>query len=307
MKLSIVSTLYRSAPYIQEFYERVSRVAASQVGDSFELILVNDGSPDNSLDLAVQIAQRDSRVVVVDLSRNFGHHKAMMAGLGEARGERVFLLDSDLEEAPESLVSFMVQMDRDCCDVVYGIQETRKGGWFERWSGAVFYTIFNWLSNIDHPRNLVTMRLMTKRFVDSLLLFREHEMVISCIWVIAGFDQRPQVIRKAQKKGTTYTLAKKFNHAVNAITSFSAAPLKMIFYTGLIIFFSSLTYSIWLIQQRMFAQQQVDGWTSVMVSIWLLAGLIILFIGVIGAYLSKIFMETKRRPPAIIRHIYGRQ
>lgn len=306
MKLSIVSTLYKSAPYIQEFYERISRVASAQVGDAYEIILVNDGSPDESLEIAVELSRRDPRVVVVDLSRNFGHHKAMMAGLLESRGAEVFLIDSDLEEAPENLASFASQMEQDKCDVVFGVQENRKGGWFERLSGATYYTIFNWLANIEHPRNLVTMRLMTRRYVEALLLFTEREMVLSCIWVIAGFEQRAQIIVKKHKRSTTYTLARKISHVVNAVTSFSTAPLKVIFYTGLLIFFSSLAYSIVLIQKRLFAEEQVDGWTSVMVSIWLLAGLIILFIGVIGAYLSKIFMETKQRPATIVRKIYGR-
>lgn len=306
MKLSVVSTLYRSAPYLQEFYQRVCQAAAAEVGESFEIILVNDGSPDESLEIAVELSRRDPRVVVVDLSRNFGHHKAIMAGLLESRGEEVFLIDSDLEEAPENLASFASQMEQDKCDVVFGVQENRKGGWFERLSGATYYTIFNWLANIEHPRNLVTMRLMTRRYVEALLLFTEREMVLSCIWVIAGFEQRAQIIVKKHKRSTTYTLARKISHVVNAVTSFSTAPLKVIFYTGLLIFFSSLAYSIVLIQKRLFAEEQVDGWTSVMVSIWLLAGLIILFIGVIGAYLSKIFMETKQRPATIVRKIYGR-
>src|SRR5512139_2401581 len=128
MKLSIVATLYQSAPYIAEFHQRSSAAAKKLAGEDYEIVLVNDGSPDNSLDLAVQLTESDSHVVVVDLSRNFGHHKAMMTGLAHARGEQVLLIDSDLEEEPEWLIAFAEQMQSEHCDVVYGAQEQRKGG-----------------------------------------------------------------------------------------------------------------------------------------------------------------------------------
>ena len=305
MRLSIVATLYQSAPYIAEFIQRSSAVARQLVGGDYEIVLVNDGSPDNSLEIAVQISEKDFHVIIVDLSRNFGHHKAMMTGLAQAKGEIIFLIDSDLEEDPEYLVSFAQQMDNESCDVVYGVQKSRKGGWFERQSGKLFYSLFDHLANIKHPRNLVTMRLMTRRYVDSLMQFKEHEMVISCLWVITGFEQREQVVNKHKRLGTSYSLKHKVSHAVNAITSFSAMPLKFIFYTGLGIFLISFIYSIFILYQKLFNQYSMDGWTSLIVSIWMLSGLVILFIGIIGIYLSKIFIETKQRPLSIIRRIYA--
>ncbi len=132
MKLSIVTTLYNSAAYISTFYQRVSAVARQLAGEDYEIIMVNDGSPDNSVELAVQLTETDSHVVVIDLSRNFGHHNAMRAGLEHSCGEQVFLIDSDLEEEPEWLLSFSDQMVAEKCDVVYGVQKERKGNWFER-------------------------------------------------------------------------------------------------------------------------------------------------------------------------------
>ena len=305
MKLSIVATLYQSAPYIAEFHTRAAAVAEQFAGNDYEIVLVNDGSPDNSLDLAVALTKLDSHIVVVDLSRNFGHHKAMMAGLEQAKGQHVFLIDSDLEEEPEYLPSFASQMERESCDVVYGIQERRKGGWFERWSGEVYYSIFNFLSEIDHPRNIVTARLMTRRYVDALLRFQEREMVISCLWVITGFKQRAHVVKKHMTSATTYSLAKKIEHMTNSITSFSAVPLRMIFYTGLVIFACALLYTAYLVFHKLILAAPLDGWTSVMVSIWLLGGLMISFIGLIGIYLSKVFSETKQRPSTIVRELYG--
>lgn len=306
MKLSIVTTLYHSESYIQEFHQRMSAAAAEMVGDDYEIVYVNDGSPDNSLDQAVALSGEDKHVVVIDLSRNFGHHKAIMAGLEYSMGDKVFLIDSDLEEDPAWLMEFSRLMSEDNADVVYGRQEKRKGGWFERWSGEVYYTIFNWLADLDHPRNIVTARIMTRRYINALLEHREREMVISCLWIIAGFKQSSMIVNKIANSKTTYSLSKKFKHATNAITSFSEFPLKLIFYFGIIIFLIALVYAGFLVFNRVFMEHPAEGWTSVMASIWLLGGMVISFIGVIGIYLSKIFIEAKQRPYFIVRDIYGR-
>ena len=140
MKLSIVTTLYRSAASIEEFYRRAI-AAAEQVAGDIELVMVNDGSPDNSLDLALELQKHDPRVIVVDLSRNFGHHKALMTGLAHASGDLVFLIDSDLEEQPEDLALFYRRMAAGDCDVVYGVLRARRGSALERVTGAVFFTM----------------------------------------------------------------------------------------------------------------------------------------------------------------------
>jgi putative glycosyltransferase len=305
MKLSVVATLYQSAPYIREFHARASAAARQLAGDDYEIVLVNDGSPDNSLELAIRLCDTDPRLKVIDLSRNFGHHKAMLAGLSHARSERVFLIDSDLEEEPEWMSDFAAIMEREAADVVYGVQETRKGNWFERWSGEVYYSVFNFLADIDHPRNIVTARLMSRRYVEALLQFRERELVISCLWVIAGFKQCAHRVRKHANSPTTYNIAKRVSHSLNSITSFSEAPLRMIFYIGLVIFLFAVLYVGNLIFQRLFMETILDGWTSVIASIWLLGGMIIMFLGMIGVYLSKVFSETKQRPSFIVREIHG--
>lgn len=307
MKLSIVATLYQSATYITEFHQRVSAAARQLVGENYEIVLVNDGSPDNSLDLSVQLTESDSHVVVVDLSRNFGHHKAMMTGLAHAKGERVLLIDSDLEEEPECLIIFAEQMQNERCDVVYGVQEQRKGGWFERWSGRWFYRFFKALTGLALPENIVTARLMTRRYVDALLRHEEREVFMAGLWHITGFDQRPQVVKKHSTSETTYTFRKKMSLLVNSVTSFSNAPLVGIFYIGVSISLIAVIYIGYLSTQWVFLAKPLSGWTSVMASIWLLGGLIISFIGVVGIYLAKIFSETKQRPYTIVRQIYEKQ
>jgi putative glycosyltransferase len=305
MRLSIVATLYQSASYIKEFHARASAAAAELAGDDYEIVLVNDGSPDNSLDLAISLTNKDPRVVLIDLSRNFGHHKAMMTGLSHAIGETIFLIDSDLEEEPEILFSFAKQLERDGCDVVFGVQEQRKGGWFERWSGHLFYRSFQALTGLALPKNILTARLMTRRYVDALLQHEEREIFMAGLWHITGFDQKSQTVKKSSTSKTTYTFRKKMSVLVNSVTSFSNAPLVSIFYIGVSISFFAMLYIGYLIIHWLYLAKPMSGWTSVMASIWLLGGMIISFIGVVGIYLSKIFSESKRRPYTIVRRIYA--
>lgn len=307
MKLSIVATLYQSASYLAEFHRRASAAAQELAGDDYEIVLVNDGSPDNSLDTAVQLTEHDNHVVVVDLSRNFGHHKAMMTGLAHATGERVFLIDSDLEEEPEWLLTFAQQMAVDKSDVVYGVQESRKGNFLERTSGRWFYGLFRLLTGLNLPENIVTARLMTRRYVDALLSHQEREVFMAGLWYITGFIQKPITIKKHSTSETTYTLRRKMSLLVNSVTSFSNAPLIGIFYIGLSISLLSCFYISYLMVVKLVFATPLDGWTSVMASIWLLGGMIISFIGVVGIYLSKIFSETKQRPYTIVRQVHGKR
>lgn len=304
MKLSVVATLYQSGAYIKEFHQRASAIATQFAGDEYEIVFVNDGSPDNSLELAIELAQCDEHVVVVDLSRNFGHHKAMMTGLMHAGGDYVFLVDSDLEEKPEWLLPFNRQMKEDGSDVVYGVQEKRRGSFFEKMSGHLFYAAFRKMTGLTQPDNIVTARLMTRRYVNALLAHREREINIGGLWLTAGFRQSWQMVRKHATSPTTYTLARKFSHLVNAVTSFSSLPLVYTFYAGLLISASAGVFIAYLVFRYFFISTPPDGYTSVIASIWLFSGLIIFFIGVQGIYISKIFSEVKQRPYTIVREVY---
>lgn len=304
MKLSIVATLYQSGPYINEFYERTSAVARNLVKDDYEILFVNDGSPDNSLDLAIQLTEKDTHVVVVDLSRNFGHHKAMMTGLKLSKGEHVFLIDSDLEEEPEWLLEFEKLMVKKSCDVVYGVQNLRKGGGVERISGRAFYSSFRILTGVDQPNNIVTARLMSRRYVDALVSHSESEINIGGLWIITGFKQEQCVVFKHSSSPTSYSLSKKISHFVNAITSFSSLPLMFTFYVGLCVSMSAVLYILYLLVGYLTVSSPPSGYTSLIASVWLFSGLIIFFVGIQGIYISKIFSEVKHRPYTIVRQIY---
>ncbi|WP_392386216.1 glycosyltransferase family 2 protein [Marinomonas primoryensis] len=304
MKLSIVATLYKSEPYIDEFYRRASDAASKLFGQDYEVILVNDGSPDNSLDKAVKLSKLDEKVKVVNLSRNFGHHKAMMTGLMHAKGGLVFLIDSDLEEQPEWLALFYEKMNVTQADVVYGVQETRKGSWFERESGKIFYKVVNFLGNVKIPENFITTRLMSIDYVKSLLNYTEREFQFSALCVLTGFEQEHLVVKKINSSPTSYTTKQKISYLVNAVTSFSNYPLILIFYFGLIVSSLSVTYILFLIVNWLIYDTAIQGWTSLIASVWLFGGLILAALGVIGIYLGKVFIEVKRRPYTIIKAIY---
>jgi putative glycosyltransferase len=305
MDLSIVTTLYYSASYLQEFYERIS-VEARKITDNYEIIFVNDGSPDNSLDIVLSFYGKDENVKVIDLSRNFGHHKAMMTGLANAKGQLVFLIDSDLEEEPELLSHFYSELKSSGSDVVYGVQQIRKGSFFEKLTGKIFYQVFNWLSSYPVPPNLITARLMSQRYVKSLVEHKDREIFLAGLWAITGFVQVPLVVKKHSKGHSNYKLGKKVSILVNSITSFSNKPLVFIFYLGCIILLFSSVAAVDLIIRRIFFGVLLAGWPSLIVSIWLLGGLNIFCIGVVGIYLSKVFIETKQRPYTVVREIYER-
>jgi putative glycosyltransferase len=302
--ISVVTSLYRSAPYVHEFHRRMAATLQT-LGMDYEIIFVNDGSPDDALPRALELLRRDPKVRVIDLARNFGHHKALMTGLMHARGEYAFLIDVDLEEEPELLGRFWQELKSSPgTDVVFGVQAARKGGLFERVSGTLFYRALNWLSSVKVPHNLVTARLMTRRYVDALLQYREREVFLAGLWAAAGFDQRPSVVNKLSHSPSSYDLRRKLAILISSITSFSDRPLVMIFYMGLFITLLSAAYVTRLLVLKFWFRIGVEGWVSIVASLWLLGGITIFCIGVIGIYLSKIFIETKQRPYTIIRHIY---
>jgi putative glycosyltransferase len=304
LKLSIVTSMYKSAPFLEEFYARCAATAA-KLTDSFEIVFVNDGSPDDSRELALDLRRRDPRVRVIDLSRNFGHHKALMTGLARARGELVFLIDCDLEEEPEWLTRFHETLTQSGADVVYGVQEGRKGSWFERVSGEMFFGLFNRMLTHPIPANVATVRLMTDRYVRALVSHQDRELCLAGLWVITGFDQRPVTIRKHSRPHSSYTFRKRVSVFVNAITSFSNRPLIYIFQIGIAVMLLSIIAAAVLVYRTITGRVGVPGWASIMVSIWFLGGLTIFCIGVIGVYLAKVFTETKVRPYTVVRADHG--
>ncbi len=229
----MVTTLYQSSPYLEEFHRRVSAQARALVGESYELVFVNDGSPDDSLELALGLHRDDPHVRVLDLSRNFGHHRAIMTGLATARGALVFLIDCDLEEQPEDLSRFHAELTRTAADVVFGVREKREGAMFERLSGSAFYRVFNLLSpqpvvpdQVDRPADDAALRRGARRAP------RARDLPRRPVRPSRLRASGSVAVQKASKGQTTYTLDRRIAAFVNAVTSFSARPLVYVFYLG---------------------------------------------------------------------------
>lgn len=305
-RLSIVSTLYRSSETVEQFVTRCASVAQNLVGDDFEIVLVDDGSPDDSLGKACALVDRMPQLVVMELSRNFGHHIALLAGLEQCRGDLVFLIDSDLEEEPEWLEGFHRQLHEVHADVVFGYQAKRKGSYFERASGEIYWRIFRALTGLSMPSNVVTCRLMTRQYVEALLKYREVEVSIGGLFALAGFRQVGMPVTKGHKGHSSYSLRLKIWHLLNSIASFSTRPLEVIFVLGLVMTVTGFGIACYLLFAALAWNQPPVGWTSVMASLWIIGGIAVLSLGVTAIYVSKIFLESKNRPRAIVKQIQSR-
>jgi len=302
MKLSIVTTMYYSRNYLDEFYKRTLAVV-KELDLSYEFVFIDDGSPDDSLMVALGLQNKDHNIKVVELSKNFGHQKAIMTGLQYAKGDFVFLIDCDLEEDPELLKEFWEVRGQDV-DSVYGVQVKRKGGWFERVSGRLFYKIVNILSAVKYPADTLTARVMSRRYVDALLKFQEKELDLWSIFAIAGFKQISVNVKKGYKGLSTFTLKKKIKRAIEVITSFSHRPLYLTFIFGIISFVVALINVSLIAYDKFFLGVDVEGWASIMASVWLIGGMLFLVLGVFSIYLSKMFLEIKNRPLTIVRNVH---
>jgi putative glycosyltransferase len=305
VKLSVVSTLYRSRPFLEGFLQACLDAMKEAGYTDYEIVLVNDGSPDDSLDYAIDRKRDIPELVIVDLSRNFGHHHAMHAGLHHARGDLVFLIDCDLEVPPSALSAFLRKQRESGADLVYGYQESRKGGWFEQFSGGLFWKGFNWLSETKIPVNVLTERIMTRRFVDGLLEMGDRNLFMGGMMTWTGFDQVGIPIAKKQREGqSTYTLLKRFRLMINAVSSFSSQPLIWLFNAGITITMLSLAFVAYLLLRKVLFDDALLGFTSVMAMMALILGILTTGMGVLGIYLGKIFNQVQNRPNYIVKDIH---
>ena len=303
--ISVLTTMYGVEPYVDEFYRR-TRVALEKVSDDYEILFVDDGSPDNSKQRVLELIEEDPKVRLVELSRNFGQHKAIMAGLAHVRGDRVFLIDADLEEDPALLEEFHAIMEEsDEVDLVYGYMAKRPGPFFARVSGAVFYRLMNLMADIPIPENPMAARLMTRSYVDALLQFRESHVWLAGIMALSGFRQIGVPCEKTHKGSSSYSLSRKVTLALDALISFTNKPLTFVAGSGILICGASLTIAVYLFARALSSEAEIAGWMLVLASVWFLGGLILSAIGLVGFYVGRIFLQVKQRPNAIVRKIYN--
>jgi putative glycosyltransferase len=305
-KLSVVTMVYRSRQFLDEFIGQASAAARESYGDDYELIFVIDGSPDDSLDLLRTRQAHDPRITIVDLSRNFGHHQAAWCGLHVARGDRIFIIDCDLEVSPDILRSFHERMLATRADVVYGYQEKRSGSSASKTVGDLFWRIFNLMSPTAVPRNICTERLMSRRYVDALLTMGDRNLFLAGMYFWAGFEQVGVPIERRPRQGrTSYTFFRRVQLMVRAISAFSSVPLQASFWIGLVIAFISAVYGGWLVVHKLLNPDNVlSGFTTLSLLTSMSAGMIMMGLGVIGLYVSRIYNQTQNRPVFLIRSIY---
>jgi polyisoprenyl-phosphate glycosyltransferase len=307
VRLSVVVPCYREEGGLAELHRRLSAAAAACAGQSYEVVLVNDGSPDGTWAGMCALAEADPRIVAVNLSRNHGHQLALSAGLSLARGERILMLDADLQDPPELLPDMMRLMDAGA-DVVYGKRSRRHGeSLFKRATAALFYRLLGLISDTRIPQDTGDFRLMSRRALDVLNDMPEsHRFVRGMVsWV--GFKQVPvEYERQPRHVGSTgYPLRKMLRLALDAITGFSTRPLRIASLLGLLfgaIGGIGILYSLasWL------TGNVVPGWTSVMVAVLTVGGIQLVVLGIIGEYLGRLYLEVKRRPLFVIQEVRAR-
>ena len=272
-----------------------------------ELIFVNDGSTDRTLDILLNIAAGDPSLRIIDLSRNFGHQYAISAGIEAARGEAVILIDADLQDPPEVMPQMLEQW-RAGFQVVYGVREQRAGeSRFKLWSAALFYRLLQQLSDTKIPLDTGDFRLLDRAVVDVLLQMPEYHRYLRGLISWMGFRQFGlRYARDVRYAGETkYSLGKMLKLAMDGITGFSDKPLFLVGYFGFAITFTTLVLIVWeIINKLLHPHSSVWGWTSLLIVILFLGGVQLMSIGLIGQYIGRIYTETKRRPLYIVARRY---
>jgi dolichol-phosphate mannosyltransferase len=302
--LSIVSPCFNEQSGLAEFCRRCVAVAQSVTGEAFEVVLVDDGSSDDTWKVIAALAEVTPQVLGVRMMRNHGHQLAATAGLAAARGQRVLLIDADLQDPPELLLMMMPIMDRGA-DVVYGQRRRRQGEtWFKRASASLFYRLLSQLASVTIPRDTGDFRLMSRRVVDILLAMQERERFIrGMVSWIGGRQVALPYERDPRYAGETkYPLRKMIGFALDAITSFSTTPLRVSTVVGLAtaaVAFLLLIFSV----VRWIAGDTITGWSSIMCAVTAFSAIQLICIGIIGEYLGRLVQESKRRPMFMIESI----
>lgn len=304
--LSVVVPCYNEQESIQACHERLTEVL-DRLGESYEIVYVDDGSRDQTVALLEQIHERDPHAVVVQLSRNFGHQPAVTAGLTEAQGSAVVIIDADLQDPPE-LIPEMVALWRSGYKVVYGIRQTRDGETpFKLWTAKAFYRVINSLSDVEIPLDTGDFRLIDRVVVDVFLQMPERHRLLRGMWSWIGFPQVGLPYKRAQRFAgeTKYPLRKMLGLALDGIVSFSVFPLRLVTALGFLsagAAFIGIIYTLWV---RLLTHSWVRGWAMTFIGILFMAGVQMLCLGILGEYIGRIYTESKQRP-LFIQHAVRR-
>ncbi|MCR9125093.1 MAG: glycosyltransferase family 2 protein [Rhodobacteraceae bacterium] len=305
--VSIVVPCFNEQDVIAATFARLEDMAARTPPYRFEFVLVDDGSRDDTLALLRAQARRDDRVRVIGLARNFGHQIAATAGIDAAAGDCVVLLDADLQDPPE-VIAAMLEKWREGHDVVYGTRINRHGETaFKRWSAKLFYRVLNRLSDVDIPLDTGDFRLMSRPVVEVLKAMPERHRFLRGMVAWAGFRQIGLPYERAPRHGGTskYPLRKMLRFAADGILSFSSRPLKIATGLGMIASALGLLGIVYALFMRVFSSEWVEGWTALMIAVLFMGGVQLISVGVMGAYIGRLYEESKRRPLYVVAERIG--
>jgi glycosyltransferase involved in cell wall biosynthesis len=305
--LSIVVPCYNEEACLAELHARLGAAARRVAGEDYEIVLVNDGSRDRSWAMMKDLAESDPRLVAINLSRNHGHQLALTAGLDLCRGERILIIDADLQDPPELLPEMVARMEAERADVVYAVRRARAGETaFKLATAKLFYRGLSKLAEIEIPRDTGDFRLMSRRALDALLALPEQARFIRGMVAWVGFRQVPIVYDRAERHAgeTKYPLSKMVRFALDAVTGFSTAPLRFASHFGLWLVAASVLLILY-IAFGFLTGRAIQGWTSLMLVVVILGAVQMFVLGLIGEYLGRLFLEAKRRPLYIVSDIAG--
>jgi polyisoprenyl-phosphate glycosyltransferase len=306
MLLSVIIPCYNEEAVLRATHERLTNVMKG-VNVDYELIFVNDGSRDRTQELLAELQTFDPRMRVLLLSRNFGHQIAVTAGLEEALGAAVVIIDADLQDPPE-VIPQMVQLWRAGNEVVYGLRDEREGeSRFKLWTAKVFYRLINRLSETKMPLDAGDFRLLDRKVVDVINAMPERARFLRGMVSWAGFRQVPlHYARAARQAGDSkYPLRKMVHFAMDGIISFSLVPLKIAIWTGFLAIWIAVAGIIVAIVDRLLNKQLPRGWASLFVAVLFMGGVQLVSLGILGEYLGRIYKEVKRRPLYVVQERLG--
>ncbi|WP_242097864.1 glycosyltransferase family 2 protein [Sphingomonas sp. CROZ-RG-20F-R02-07] len=305
--LSIVIPCYNEAACLDLLHARVGAAARGCVGHDYELVLVNDGSRDDSWAVMQRLAAADPRLVAINLSRNHGHQLALTAGLDLCSGAQILIIDADLQDPPELLGDMRAAMVAQGADVIYAVRRKRAGETlFKKATAAVFYRVLDRVTDTPIPLDTGDFRLMSRRALDAFLSLPEQARFIRGMVAWVGFRQIPFPYDRAERHAgeTNYPIGKMIRLAFDAVTGFSTAPLRFASHAGLALTAASLLLLVY-IAVGFFTGSAVQGWTSTMLVVVLLGAVQMFVLGMIGEYLGRLYIESKHRPLYIVADVAG--
>ena len=305
--ISYVFPIYNEQDNIALLYKTMDALLQDHPKYDYELIFVNDGSRDDSLDQLVALQKQDGRITVVDFARNYGHQIAVTAGLDHATGDAIIIMDSDMQDPPR--VSFeLIDKWEEGFDVVYAQRRSRQDTFFKKLSAAGFYWTLQKLAEIEIPRNTGDFRLIDRKVANQMMRFKEHNRFLRGMVSYVGFEQVAVPFDRDARHGgeTGYPLKKMFKFAADGIFSFSTAPLRLIRNVGYFIAFLAFLGIVYALAVKIFDPQEVvAGWTFIVTSVLFVGGIQLIMLGVLGSYIGRIYTETQNRPLYGIRSIYA--